>query len=197
MPSLTLRVAMAALCAAHAGGVNCPGIAGISHRSRPSMPKCWLGCHCWLAQQCGQHCWASQQWHPHKWSGQSTTRWWGIRVRIGHLPATGCLPGTRFACDRCKQLPCAVARAFLGAAMAVSGGRRRWRKSFSRGMLPSGACVVDGSVQACLTAHGGGHPRPRRFGCYARGGLCLSAVEHQEFRGTPRVPLPLGDFRGC
>ena len=24
----------------------------------------WVGCHCWLVQQCRQHGWASQPWHP-------------------------------------------------------------------------------------------------------------------------------------
>jgi hypothetical protein len=28
----------------------------------------FLGCHCWLVQQCrfGKHCWTSQQWHPER-----------------------------------------------------------------------------------------------------------------------------------
>ena len=32
--------------------------------SAPTLFVCWVGCHCWLVQQCSKHGWASQPWHP-------------------------------------------------------------------------------------------------------------------------------------
>ena len=37
---------------------------GVGGLRAPTLFVCWVGCHCWLVQQCRGHGWASQPWHP-------------------------------------------------------------------------------------------------------------------------------------
>jgi len=47
------------------------GTAKVSQESCKVLKTVFLGCHCWLVQQCLtvtlKHCWTSQQWHPITW----------------------------------------------------------------------------------------------------------------------------------